>query len=161
MLAEDLLLTLAEIAVALVGFSALVALFQGTRDRALDDGKRFRVRMLIESGLQGALFAVLPHTLVAFGVSEASVWRPASGLLALAGAFIPIVNVRRAVALKLAFIPSDLILIVVGAAVEVALVLNFLAIGFSGTAGPYVLAVIWTLVVAAYFFLMIAAGRRD
>jgi len=156
---EDLLLTLAEIAVTLVGFSALVALFQGRPDRGLDDAERFRVRILIETGLQGALFAVLPHTLVAFGVSEEMVWRPASGILALAGVFIPIFNLRRAAALKLAFLPFDRVVVAFGVGVQVALVLNFLEIGFSGTPGPYVLAVIWALVVAAYSFLMITAGR--
>jgi hypothetical protein len=157
-LTQDLLLTLAEVAVTLVGFSALVSLFQTTRDGALDDAERFVIRLLIETGLQAAFFSVLPHTLVAFGLSEATVWRPASGVFALAGTCIITLNWRRARALDLGRRPVDLAIIVAGLAVLVVLALNCLGIGFSGTAGPYVLAVLWSLAVAAFFFLTIVAG---
>ena len=158
--AEDLLLTLAQVAVTFVGFSALALLFQTSRDGLLDDEDKFSVRMLIENGLQAALYAIIPHLFYSFGLSGNTLWRLASGLVAATATGFFRLNCRRVAANRRSVSPIDVIFLMTGPLVVVMLTLNAAAIGFPGVAGPYVLAVVWMLVVAAYPFLRVIGGQR-
>ena len=81
---RDLLLTCAEVAVTFAGFASLVALFgsRSSRDGLHIDGNRLRT-MVVCSLLVVAL-ALFPFVPLRYGLSQATVWRVASGALLLA-----------------------------------------------------------------------------
>lgn len=76
---RDTLLTLAEIAVALAGFTGIV----GVLGRREDDAARaltwMRLRAMLEVALRNAAFAVLPLPFLGLVDSETTIWRFASG----------------------------------------------------------------------------------
>jgi hypothetical protein len=80
----DVLLTLAEVSVAMVGFSSLLVVF-GTRevaDRSPAAGAR--VRGIFEAGVFVLPFCILPVFMTAVSQTEATGWRLSSGLFAMA-----------------------------------------------------------------------------
>jgi hypothetical protein len=88
---EDLLYTLAEIAIAIAGFSGLVTILSRRDGRSADQAA------LDLQSLQGVLgasltvvaFSVLPGALVHMGLSPATAWRGSSAAFSLgAGAYL-------------------------------------------------------------------------
>lgn len=79
----DALLTLAEVAVALAGFSSVVVLFRrGGVQSEWRPEDRFRFRVMLEASLLAAFFALLPLAISGLGVRGPLLWRVSSGLLA-------------------------------------------------------------------------------
>jgi hypothetical protein len=83
----DLLLTIAEIAVAFAGFASLVSVFSSSRSekRALAQSILFRTMVLMS--LTVVAFALVPFVTHGFGVPPSVSWRLASGLFLLGGSF--------------------------------------------------------------------------
>jgi hypothetical protein len=81
----DLLLTIAEIAVAFAGFASLVSALSSGRSakRALAQSILFRTMVLMS--LTVVAFALLPFMTHGFGISPSMAWRLASGLFLLGG----------------------------------------------------------------------------
>ena len=77
---RDTLLTLAEIAVALAGFTGLVSVIGHRHDDASRRVDWFRLRMMLEVSLRNAAFALLPLPLLDVVSSESTIWRLASGI---------------------------------------------------------------------------------
>lgn len=81
---SDTLLSLAELAIALAGFSSLFSVL----DRSLDPQARSRARsdlqIMLEIGLRNATFAGIPLPLIASGFAGPSLWRWLSGLYLVA-----------------------------------------------------------------------------
>ena len=79
---SDILLTVAEIAVAFAGFASIVAIFQArwTQDDAPFD--LFRFWVMLAFSLAALLFALIPFPLHFLGVAPSEVWRASSLLLA-------------------------------------------------------------------------------
>lgn len=71
----DLLLTIAEIAIAFAGFASIVSVLG--RRRSSDDPRldALRLRAMLESALTVVVFALAPFIPNAFGLSEAATWR--------------------------------------------------------------------------------------
>jgi hypothetical protein len=82
---SDVLQTMAQIAVAFVGFSGIVAAFsrQPGRWGSLD---LLRAQNLIIVGLSAMFFALLPSGLDAADLAERTIWRGSSATMALGGA---------------------------------------------------------------------------
>lgn len=80
---SDVLLTLAQVAVAFAGFASVVAVFQvrWTRDETPFD--LFRFWVMLAFSLETLLFALLPFLLHFLGLSASAMWRVSSALLAL------------------------------------------------------------------------------
>ncbi len=81
----DLLLTIAEVAVAFAGFASLVSILGRRSSRDSPVVQAARLRVLIISSLlvvAFAFFPVVPHRL---GASDPAVWRISSGVFATAG----------------------------------------------------------------------------
>jgi hypothetical protein len=71
---SELLVLLAELAVALAGFSGIVIALQ-RRVEELDDLAFARLWRLIETSLTSALFAILPLALVRVGLKPPGLWK--------------------------------------------------------------------------------------
>ena len=82
---RDTLLTFAEIAVALAGFTGLVSVI-GRRERREASLRTdwFRLRMMLEVALRNATFALLPIPFLDLTLSDTLIWRIASGVYLLA-----------------------------------------------------------------------------
>ena len=82
---RDTLLTFAEIAVALAGFTGLVSVMGG-RDRreASRQTDWFRLRLMLEVALRNAAFALSPIPFLALTSPETIIWRIASGVYLVA-----------------------------------------------------------------------------
>jgi len=154
----ELLLTIGEIAVALVGFSGVVAVL-GHRGRGnWSSEELLQLRTLVEPGLVAVFGSLLPGTLHLAFESEVVVWRLSSAVLALLGiagvvAFIArsrsaITTTGQNVLLVLAILGVGAQLLVAGGVlVQYELV--------------FVVGLILALLVAAYNFvlLLFSSGR--
>jgi hypothetical protein len=80
---RDELLTVAELAIGIAGFSAVVAAFAHRGDLQQRDIDRFRI--LVTSAGAAVILAFLPSLLSGLSFSEENLWRSASGLMAIAG----------------------------------------------------------------------------
>jgi hypothetical protein len=77
----DLLLTIAEIAIALAGFAGVVAAF--STFRLAPEATVFRVRLMVAEALMVLVAALLPIVIVKFGVSESTALRISAFLMGL------------------------------------------------------------------------------
>lgn len=98
MSAKDELLTIAEIAVALIGFSGLIFVFRARDVTELETRDLSALAMIVGAGSIALAFALLPLPLSYLGLPEPTFWRISSGLfgttlLAAAGVF-QFVNLR-------------------------------------------------------------------
>lgn len=98
MSAKDELLTIAEIAVALIGFSGLIFVFRNRDITELPVRDLSALAMIIGAGSLALVFALLPLPLSYLGLDEPVFWRLSSGLfggtLIGAAAAFSIVNRR-------------------------------------------------------------------
>ena len=79
---ENVLLTLAEIAVAVAGFSGVVGVFGRQHSRGDPRVDATRLRSLVETGLISAGFCVTPSVFAEAGLDPSLAWRLASLLFA-------------------------------------------------------------------------------
>jgi hypothetical protein len=81
----DLLQTIAEVAVAFVGFASLVSILGRRASSAPPELQAGRLRGMVQSGLVVIAFCFVPFIFHRFGVPEPLVWRLSSAGLAVAG----------------------------------------------------------------------------
>ena len=78
---ESTLSTIAEIAVALAGFTGVVAVLGSRRDHDWSPEERLQLRTLVETSLTALFLSFAPSVLGQVMASEAAVWRIANLLL--------------------------------------------------------------------------------
>ena len=76
----DPLLSLAELAIALAGFSSLFSVLDRGLDPESRSGARVDLQVMLEIGLRNATFAGIPIPLVAAGIDGPGLWRTLSAL---------------------------------------------------------------------------------
>jgi hypothetical protein len=81
---EGSLQTLAEVSVALAGFSSLLVVLRRGAAGALSEGEGTDLFVVVGGNLLVLVFSLLPLSLHHLGASESSTWRIASALLAVA-----------------------------------------------------------------------------
>ena len=95
MTGEGTLHAIAEVSVTLAGFTGLIAIFRQRATGRWTPEALESIRFMIEVSLSTALFALLPFPFSYWGISEPTVWRLCSLLLAIAyGVFVLLVWVR-------------------------------------------------------------------
>jgi hypothetical protein len=82
--AESSLQTLAEVSVALAGFSSLLVVLRRGPAGALSEGEGTDLFVVVGGNLLVVVYSLFPFSLHHLGVSEFSTWRIASALLAVA-----------------------------------------------------------------------------
>ena len=80
---RDELLTVAELAIGIAGFSAVVAAFAHRGGLQARDIDRFRI--LVTSAGAAIILAFVPSLLSGLGLSDVALWRTSSGLMVIAG----------------------------------------------------------------------------
>lgn len=153
---ESALSTLAEVAVAIAGFSGIVSVFGRRSAGQWTTAERNRMLALLVLSLTALLFCLLPFVLLAIPVSESTCWRSLSlvavvprvaflaRLLPVAVEASRLARREREVSLVVSasFLVGDLLVIA-------ALLANGLALG---VAWPYLAMILWVLAEASVSF---------
>jgi len=149
----DVLLAMAEVAVALLGFAAIVSVFR-QRGTWRPDG---RFWAMIAAGIGTLVFSLLPLPLLFGGITQASTWQTCDALLgayALGYCAFLTRSFRRDRATDSAPNVSIFALLLSGSALNGAL-LVLSAFGYLGDPQfwPYLVGLIWFQIVTAVFFV--------
>lgn len=155
--ASDVLLTLAEIAVAFAGFSSVVAIFQRgspAKEGAFD---LFRFWVMLEFSLASLFFCLLPFPLHFSGLSSPAVWSSSGSMLilfVLGHIALSARLIRRREPAVLSSLTTGLTIVanVAFAAIIVSQALNITGI-FGRTFAPYLVGVFLLLVGAGVNFV--------
>lgn len=154
----DVLLTIAEVAVAFAGFASVVVLFQHRDPRRWPPAVVVRLRTMIESSLVTLLSSLLPFALFHFGLADQALWATASfllalGLVAYSGRVWALARTPLAAGhLSRSFTATNGAVALV---LTVALLLNAGGIFLHRRFGPYLVAVIWGLGFTSLMFLRV------
>ena len=81
MTSNEALLTIAEIAIATIGFAGIVSALRPKASHAADAMHRLRLRLMVEASASVMIYAFLPFVLAGF-VSEQQTWAIGSGVIA-------------------------------------------------------------------------------
>ena len=154
---ESILQTMAEVSVALAGFTGVVAAFGQRRGQwSATDTVRFRV--MLSTSFLALGICVLPFAVHHMGAEPAATWAISSALLAGVLVIMLLLNThwvrqlgaRKDASFRMWVFLSAYSLVSVAA---VCLVLNALGIGFHRAFGPYFLALCCVLLNCALMFI--------
>lgn len=152
--AANQLLTLAEISIALAGFSGIIATFQFEEKNYISRGHVLSLTVIVGISLAAAFCAVLPLALFNFGFDEPVVWSISSfvgGVLWLSGSVLTIRNLS----IRTVKLPTKVLIYVFTALAASAAIANFLntaGIVFDREFGPYFAAFIFGFCLVLYNF---------
>ena len=156
MTGSDVLLTVAELAVAFAGFASIVVLFQHRDPSRWPAAVPVRLRAMVESSLGTLYGALMPFPLHAIGLEGETLWATSSAAVIVALVVVGIVFYRRAsphlpsgelsrrFTLTIAAFTALVVLIQLG---------NAIGFPFGSGFGLYLIAVLWALLVASIMFL--------
>jgi hypothetical protein len=164
---ESILQTMAEVSVALAGFTGVVAAFGQRRERwTLADTIRFQG--MLGTSLTVLVFSILPFAIHNLGAKATATWAISSGLLA--GLLVIVMPVetrrmRKAIAQRdsqFRMWPVVLAFCLASVAI-ITQVLNALGIGFQHAFGPFFLGLVCLLLLCALMFIRLLSfvGQQD
>ncbi len=142
------LLTFAEIAIALAGFSAIVVLFKRRETGTWLPEHADRFIGMVVHAMAAAFFCVLPVVVAAFA-SGTVTWSICSASLGVQ----VIVHVIAVLRLSSTGRLGRVGVVLGGSAVVLVQLLNVFGIGFSREFGPYLVGVLWHLLHAGGLFV--------
>lgn len=153
---SDTLYALAEVSIAIAGFSAIVVLFKRGESGSWVAGDADRFNGMLLHSMAAATFCVLPSIIVVFVANEAIVWSIASTVLGaqIVGHSVVIFRLRSTDSLGRASL--GIAAIVVGLQV-----LNVFSVHFSREFGPYLVGVLWHLLHAGGLFVSLVWVRSS
>jgi hypothetical protein len=164
----EVLLALAQIAVALAGFSGVVAAFSRSREFRVED--RVRFLMLVGGAFTNILLSLVPFLLDMIGFTEANVWRWSSGAwILIFGGSVPLLAWGRATILRTGTAApgwSVILVLVVAAAATAAQAGNMMSWPYDPGPVPYIMGLLAGLLGSAVIFVYLvlitpAADDRD
>ena len=149
------LYTLATLAMTFAGFCAIAIVLRQTAGKGISGFHLVLTRLYLESGLFSAAFCMLPPLLALCGLTETTVWRVSSAIIATVllcfGATYPM---RRA-AITAGSLPSARwVPIAFVSMLVVALVSNAAGFPYRPTIGPIAVAATWSLCCGATVFVL-------
>jgi hypothetical protein len=107
MISVDHLTTIAEVAIALAGFSALVALLGNRAGRSDPRADAMQLQFMLESSLLVVAFALFPFIPLTLGVSSDLLWRISGGAFLIADATYWMLTYKRARTVHALLTPAD------------------------------------------------------
>ncbi len=164
---NEALLTIAEIAIATIGFAGIMSALRPKSSHKGDAMHRLRLRLMVEGSASVMVFAFLPFVLAGL-VENESIWAIGSGLLAVTSPLhVGSVYVRQrrlfGTTLLRETLLFDTLVMVMAVLVEIVLIVNFLGVLFEPTFAAYLLGVLLPLGVAVAMFIraIFAADASD
>jgi len=157
---ESALTVVAEVAIALAGFSSIVIALRGGID-AVTSFAYIRLWRLLETSLAAVLFALIPLALHYAGVPEPTLWRIASGGLCvyIFGAQV-YMFIRWWAQWRSPAIPWGFNAPVLACQLGVVVLLGSNT-GPGGEFGPYLASLLWYLSLSAMYFARLLLRQRQ
>jgi hypothetical protein len=151
------LFTLAEIAIGMAGFSAIVVMFRRRESGTWDAADADRFNGMVLHAVAAAFFCVLPTILHTLTRDAATTWMLGSALLGLG------VTVHAGIILWLPTTAGAQIAIVGGGALFVVglQLANAAGFGYSREFEPYLVGVLWNIINAGHLFLRLVWVRSS
>lgn len=149
------LLTITQVAVAIVGFAGIIATFQFKEGKSLRRSDALGLAMIINSGLVGAFSSVLPLALSNFGIQDSIVWTVCSGFMSInymCFIFYLIKHMRKFKINKKSSRFFVVLFFSIGFIVIIVNLLNVFNVGFNREYGPFFISLIFPLCMVGYFF---------
>ncbi len=160
---EGALVVVAEIAIALAGFSSIVIALRRDMDQ-ITSFAYIRLWRLLETSLATVFFALVPFALHYFGVAAQALWTTVSAglcayiLCAQSYMFFHWWEQWKSPAIPWLFNGPVLL---AQLSVVAVLALNALSVGFHGEFGPYFAALLWYLTLSALYFARLLLKHRQ
>lgn len=150
------LYTLATLAMTFAGFCAIVIVLRQTTGKAISGFHLVLTRLYLESGLFSAAFCMLPPLLALCGLTETTVWRISSAIVATVPICFGATYPMRRAAITTDSLPSTrwMPIVAVSMLVVVALVSNAVGFPYRPTIGPIAVAATWFLGCGATVFVL-------
>ena len=158
---SDLLLTTAQIGMALAGFASLVTLLGRAEPHADARLNEIRFRSMMELSLTLSVFALLPFIPIELRLTEADAWRVASGIYSIAALAFLLHSLRRnrgTMGRVLIAGGVTAALFAVCGALTVILALDASGSFHEREAGVYFTALFFHFLAAAFFFIRLLYG---
>ena len=154
---NEALLTIAEIAIATIGFAGIMSALRPSSSHAADAMHRLRLRLMVEASASVMVFAFLPFVLLGLVDSE-KIWAIGSGILAITSPLlVGSIYVRQQRLFGSGLIRETLLfdtfVVVMAGLVEIALIVNCLGAVFESHFAAYLLGVLFPLSVAVAMFI--------
>lgn len=150
----DYLLRLSTIAVAFVGWSAIVVTLRRALGAELAALHMYFVRFFIEGGLAVAAFGLLPAALSLTHLTHTTIWRLSStGAAILFSAYLGFLLRRRRRVTPGPLPVRTVVAFATSVAAVIALWVNVVGVHFESSAAAYCLALTWLLVVGGWVFV--------
>ena len=155
--ANEALLTIAEIAIAIIGFAGIVFALRPTQSHVSDAMHRLRLRLMIEGSASVMVYAFFPFVLSGI-LPEQQTWAIGSGFLAFTSPIhVGSIYQRQRRLFGKALIRETLLfdtsVIIMAVGVEAVLILNCLGVLFEPRFAGYLLGVLLPLGVAVAMFV--------
>ena len=154
---NEALLTIAEIAIATIGFAGIMSALRPKSSHTADRMHRLRLRLMVEGSASVMVFAFLPFILSGLVDSE-QIWALGSGVLATTSPLhVGSIYVRQRRLFGTTLLRETLLfdtsVVVMAMLVEIVLIMNFLGVLFEPRFAAYLLGVLFPLGVAVAMFI--------
>ena len=151
---SDILLTFTQVTVAFVGFAGIIATFQFRDDYNIKKKDAVSLELIINTGLMGAFFSVLPLILSSFGLSDASVWSLSSGIMSVNYLGFMYYLFRQVKRLNFRRSTSIIVItyFVLGFLVIILNLMNVFNIVFQSEFGPFFISLTYPLALVGFMF---------
>ena len=150
------LYTLATLAITFAGFCAIVIVLRQTTGKYVSGFHLVLTRLYLEAGLFSAAFCMLPPLLGLCGLTETTVWRVSSAIIATVLLCLGAIYPMRRAALMTDPVPRArwMPMVAISTPVVIALVSNAAGFPYRPTIGPVAVAATWTLGCGATIFVL-------
>jgi hypothetical protein len=154
----SVLLSLAQVGVAFAGFAAIVVLFsRSDTGRWRGTMRADRFHGMVVHAMAAVLFCLLPWLIAAFTGDAAIIWSVASAVLGLE----IVVHVTGVILMPSTIGVASRTTIAVGYGVAAIEFMNAAGIRFERAFEPYVVGIVWHVVMSGVLFLMLVWIPRD
>ena len=155
---SDILLTVAELAVAFGGFAVLAGILGKPVSADAAYMNASRLRGMLESALLALTFALFPFVPLLFELDQDTSWRISAAAFLVASCTRQVSLFRRFATIRSAGASASWLAIVIAAQVASIVLLLIVAFGLSGehAGASYILSLFIALLVSAVFFLRLA-----
>lgn len=154
---DEALLTIAEIAIATIGFAGIMSALRPSSSHSADSMHWLRLRLMVEASASVMIFAFLPFLLRGI-VDGERIWAIGSGILAIASPLlVGSIYVRQQRLFGSALLRDTLLfdssVVAMGVLVEFVLIANCIGIFFEPRFSAYLVGVLFPLSVAVAMFI--------
>ncbi len=149
------LLTITQVAIAIAGFAGIIATFQFKGNVKIRRGNALGLAMIVNTGLVGAFFSILPFILFNFGLNDSLVWTISSSLMSLNYILFYLYVVTHLKKFKVNKTANKVrvsFMMIIGILVLIMNILNSFNVVFKREFGPFFMSLVFPLFIVGFMF---------